>query len=90
MVKQDRETLTEFARKHSALRPGFREFLKYCDQKHLEFVVVSNGLDFYIESILNDIGLGSLRTIAGKSEFGDNGISVKYFGPTGEEMMQGF
>lgn len=90
MVKEDRETLIEYARLHSDLRPGFKELLDYCNQRNIDFAIISNGLDFYIESILNGVGLGNLRKIAGKTEFGSDGITVKYFGPTGIEMISGF
>lgn len=34
------------------LRPHFAEFVEYCQTQQLELVVVSGGLDFYIEALL--------------------------------------
>jgi 2-hydroxy-3-keto-5-methylthiopentenyl-1-phosphate phosphatase len=90
MVKADKETLISYARQHSQLRAGFKELLNYCKQNGIEFVIVSNGLDFYIETVLNDLGLNKLKTLAGRTEFDHNGITVRYIGPEGNELMSGF
>ncbi len=90
MVKEDKKTLIAYTRQHSQLRPGFDKLLDYCRRKDIEFVIVSNGLDFYIETVLTDLGLNSLKTIAGRTEFDHNGITVRYIGPTGMEMKVGF
>ncbi len=90
MVKEDKETLTAYARRHSQLRPGFQELLDFCKKKGIEFIIVSNGLDFYIETVLTDLGLNNIKTFAGKSEFDHNGVTVRYIGPSGREMMSGF
>ncbi len=90
MVKQNKETLMEYTRQHSKLRPGFKELLDYCNNKGIEVAIVSNGLDFYIDAVLNEMGLKNILTYSGKSEFGNNGITVRYIGPSGKEMMYGF
>ena len=90
MVKADKETLNDYTRQHSQLRAGFKELLSYCKKKGIEFVIVSNGLDFYIETVLSDLGLNKLKTIAGRTEFNHNGITVRYIGPEGKELMSGF
>ncbi len=90
MVKVPKDELIAFTRQHSQLRSGFRELLSFCDNKNIEFVIVSNGLDFYIDIVLNDLGLKNIKVIAGKSEFNRNGITVRYIGPSGTELMSGF
>jgi 2-hydroxy-3-keto-5-methylthiopentenyl-1-phosphate phosphatase len=90
MVKTDKKTLISYTRQHSQLRGGFKELLDYCKKNNIEFVIVSNGLDFYIETLLNDLGLNKLKTIAGRTEFNHNGITVRYIGPEGNELMSGF
>src|SRR3989338_2396129 len=56
MVKADRATLIKVARSQVRIRAGFTDFLAYCRRKGLRLVIVSNGLDFYIEEILCSIG----------------------------------
>lgn len=34
------------------VREGFQEFLAYCRQEHIRFLVTSNGIDFFIDPIL--------------------------------------
>ena len=89
LVKEDRETLVAYTRRHAQLRPGFPQLLDFCKQKDIEFVIVSNGLDFYIELVLGDLGL-KIKTYAGQTEFGRDGIIVRYIGPDGKEMKAGF
>jgi len=92
MIKADRQTLLEYIFKKSNLkiRPGFQELLDYCSQKGLEFVIVSNGLDFYIEAILEDRGIKNIEVFAARSEFRPEGMVVKYIGPDGSQLEDGF
>lgn len=90
MVKSDKRTLIEYTRRHAQLRPGFPELLDFCEKNKFEFVIVSNGFDFYIDVVLNDLGLNHIKTVYGKTEFNHNGLAVKYFSPAGIEMMSGF
>jgi 2-hydroxy-3-keto-5-methylthiopentenyl-1-phosphate phosphatase len=46
----------DFARSRT-LTPGFGEFVRFCREQALEFHVVSDGLDFYIERILAAHGI---------------------------------
>ncbi len=92
MVKADRQTLIDFTLKsgHVKVRSGFVELLKYCDQKGFEFVIVSNGLYFYIETILEDMGIKGIDIFAAQSRFSPEGMKVKYVGPDGSQMEAGF
>jgi 2-hydroxy-3-keto-5-methylthiopentenyl-1-phosphate phosphatase len=90
MVKADKQTLIDYTRRHSQLRSGFRELLGYCDQNNIEFVIISNGFDFYIETVLHDLGLNGLKASTGKTEFNSNGLKVRYFSPAGIELASGF
>jgi len=44
--------IAEFARVHAVLRPGFERFLGACHAGGRPFLVVSHGLDAYIEPVL--------------------------------------
>ena len=90
MVKTDKATLIAYARLHSRLRDGLKDLIAFCKHQDIEFVIVSNGLDFYIETVLNDLKLRKIKALTGKTEFNHNGITVRYIGPTGEELMSGF
>ena len=90
MVKADRQTLLEFVRSEVKVQAGFHELLAYCRRKSFRFVIVSNGLDFYIEAILRDIGIDNMEVLAAQTNFSSKGIEVKYIGPEGNQIQDGF
>ena len=89
MVKADRQTLLNFVRHKAELRAGVHELLAYCRRKDFRFVIVSNGLDFYIKAILESIGIENINVFAAQTHFGDEGIKVQYIGPEGSRLEDG-
>jgi 2-hydroxy-3-keto-5-methylthiopentenyl-1-phosphate phosphatase len=89
-VKAGREELLEATLSQVKLRDGFRELVSYCQRKGFRLVIVSNGLDFYIASILNDAGLGDIEAHAAKTWFHPDGLEVKYIGPDGTPLDSNF
>ncbi len=47
LIKEPKERLQEFVRQHIELRPGFVEFVRYCQESAIPFTIVSSGLNFY-------------------------------------------
>ena len=92
LVKADKKTLLDFMFQSGKvqIRPGFRELLDFCSRKGFHFIIVSNGLDFYIDAILAGIGLNSIEFFAARSEFSPAGMKVRYIGPDGTSMEAGF
>jgi len=90
MVKEDRQTLLKFARSRSRIRDGVRELITYCHRKGFKFVIVSNGLDFYIEALLQDVGIDNIDVFAARTQFGPEGLTAQYIGPEGNQMESGF
>jgi 2-hydroxy-3-keto-5-methylthiopentenyl-1-phosphate phosphatase len=90
MVKTDKESLLEVVRDKTKIRPGFRELVALCDRKGFRLVIVSNGLDFYINAILEDIGMNNIEVFAAKTEFRPQGIKVQYIGPDGGSLDEDF
>jgi len=90
MIKADRQTLLDFIKGKVEVRAGFSELLDYCRRKGFQFVIVSNGLDFYIESILRDIGVENVEVFAARTEFHPGGLEVKYIGPEGNQLQSDF
>lgn len=89
-VKADKETLLKLVREKAELRPGFPNLLAYCHRKGLEFVIVSNGLDFYIQAILQNIGIDNIEVFAARTRFGSNSIEARYLGPKGNQLEDNF
>jgi 2-hydroxy-3-keto-5-methylthiopentenyl-1-phosphate phosphatase len=83
MVKADRESLLSVVKGKVRVRPGFRELLACCRQKGFRFVIVSNGLDFYIKEILGNIGITDVEVFAAETSFLPDGLRVQHIGPDG-------
>lgn len=90
MVKADRERLLKFVREQVKVRPGFHKLVSVCRRQNSRFVIVSNGLDFYIEAILKDLGLSDIEVHAAKTHFHPGGLTVQYIGPDGTPLDTGF
>jgi 2-hydroxy-3-keto-5-methylthiopentenyl-1-phosphate phosphatase len=90
MVKAGREELLEVARDKIKLRAGLHELASYCHDGGSRLVIVSNGLDFYVKSILNDAGLGYIEAHAARTWFNPGGLRVKYIGPDGTPLDSDF
>ena len=89
-IKEPETRLREFVRGHIDVRPGFSEFIEYCVQNNITFVIVSSGLDFYIETVLAEIGMADLELYCAQTSFTPEGISVSYTDPYGNEVDSGF
>ena len=90
MVKVGREELLEVAKANVKLREGFHNLVNYCRNRGFRFLIVSNGLDFYIESILEDVGLGDIEVYAAQTRFYPGGLEVQYIGPDGTPLNSDF
>ena len=90
MVKADEESLLAVAKGKVKIRPGFHELVDFCRRTSFRFVIVSNGLDFYIKQILRDIGTGDIEVFAAQTIFHPDGISVQYVGPDGSHLDDNF
>ena len=92
MIKADEKTMLDylFAGDRVKIRPGFRELLDLCSKKGFAFVIVSNGLQFYIEAILKRIGARGIEVFAAHTGFSSDGLRITYFGPDGQQMVDNF
>jgi 2-hydroxy-3-keto-5-methylthiopentenyl-1-phosphate phosphatase len=89
-VKEPKEKLQEFVRQHIEVKPGFVEFARHCQENAIPFVIVSNGLDFYIEPVLLEIGMSGLELHCGRTSFSHDGIDVAYYDPESNIVSEGF
>lgn len=92
MMKADRQTMTDLVLNSDRvkIRPGFRELIDYCSRKSFKPVIVSNGLIFYIEAILDRLGVNGIEVHAAENRFNPGGMKVRYVGPDGTEMEAGY
>lgn len=90
MIKTDEPTLRDSLKGKVGIRAGFDELLTYCRQRSFRFVIVSNGLEFYIKNILRDLGVADIEVFAAQAEFKPAGLEVKYIGPDGNVLQDSF
>ncbi len=89
-VKADEQTLLDFVKGRARIRDGFGELLACCERKGFKFTIVSNGLDFYIRAMLGDMGIDNIEVFAAQNRFSTNGVDVRYIGPQGDQLEDGF
>ena len=90
LIKEPKERLQNFVRQCIEVRSGLGEFIKYCRDSAIQFVIVSSGLDFYIEPVLAQIGIPDLEWHCGQTSFVKDGIVVTYYDPEGNVISKGF
>lgn len=90
LIREPVENLQEFACRHTEVRSGFSEFVEYCQQNGILLVIVSNGVDFYIQTVLARIGMSHLELHCGHGVFNDDGIIVSYEDPEGHPLDSSF
>ncbi|MBZ0177678.1 MAG: MtnX-like HAD-IB family phosphatase [Melioribacteraceae bacterium] len=66
----------------------FHEFLNYCESNNIEVMILSDGLDYYIDRILTREKLSHLNFVSNKVEFGKNNEMLPSFPYTDEECSQ--
>ena len=55
--------MAEYVKRNATLRPGFRELANACSASGHDLKVVSAGLDFYIQALLDAGGLGQIPIV---------------------------
>jgi len=88
-VKADKSTLLGAMKGKVKIRAGLHDLVAYCSRRGFQFVIVSNGLEFYIKAMLKDIGLENLEVHAAQSSFHPEETKVQYVGPDGNELDDG-
>ncbi len=77
-IQADRATMQAYVKEHANLRPYFRELWAFCQANDFPMAVVSQGLDFYIQALLDREGVGRVPIYAVNTEFQNGEISYQY------------
>jgi 2-hydroxy-3-keto-5-methylthiopentenyl-1-phosphate phosphatase len=83
-ITANREEIAAFALERAAWRPGFEEFLTACVRAGHRFLIVSAGLDAYIEPVLDRLPARlrqHLELRANRAECSSSGLVVAFHGP---------
>ena len=72
-----KDEIVKFAVKEAKLRNGFKDFLDFCKSEKIEFNVVSGGLDFFIEAVLESFK-NKLKIYCNGTKLNSNKIKIHY------------
>lgn len=82
--------LRAFVRRHAEVRSGFLDFVAWCREEGVRFVIVSSGLDFYIDEVLKANEAPDIELYSARTRFKSGGIEVEYTDPAGNRIERGF
>ena len=77
-IRADRATMQSYVKDHASLRPFFRELWEFCQTNNIPMAVVSQGLDFYIEALLERAGVSGVPVYAVNTKFEAGEITYQY------------
>ena len=93
-INADRATMQSYVKEHANLRPFFKDLWGFCQSNGIQMAVVSQGLDFYIQAVLEREGVGRVPVYAVDTKFEGGEISYHYNhtdpGKEGEGNSKGF
>ncbi|NGQ95230.1 2-hydroxy-3-keto-5-methylthiopentenyl-1-phosphate phosphatase [Brevibacillus sp. SYP-B805] len=52
-----KDEITRFIVQEARIRPGFAEFVRFCDERGIELLITSGGIDFFVDPILAPFNL---------------------------------
>jgi len=81
----DESTVLRFVQEHSNMDLSFPMFYQYCREKNIDVKIVSDGLDFYIKTILGIHHLSEIPFYANAAHFREGGGMDISFPYSGEE-----
>lgn len=73
IINSDQPAIFHFIQEHSHIDPFFRSFYQYCREKDFDIKIVSDGLDFYIEKMLEIHHLSEIPFYANCTAFQKDG-----------------
>ena len=89
LINTNKVTLLNAIKGKIKIRPGFSELVDCCSLKGFRLVIISNGLDFYIQAMLEEMGLRNIEVYAAQTQFYAGRLQVQYIGPDNKQSDDG-
>jgi len=87
-IQASRAAMQGYVKENANLRPYFGELWLHCQERDVPMAIVSQGLDFYIEALLEQEGFSQVPVYAVETSFPPEGITYHYrFAYPGEEHL---
>ena len=77
-IQADVDTMQAYVKQKANLRPHFGALWQHCQGHNIPVAVVSQGLDFYIEALLEKEGFSQVPVYSVNTTFSADGISYQY------------
>jgi 2,3-diketo-5-methylthio-1-phosphopentane phosphatase len=79
LFRGSRDEMVEFVRSNAFLDPYFGEFYRFCRQEGYDLKIASDGLDFYIKTVLEKHGLADIEYYSNTATFtGGAGLLIGF------------
>jgi 2-hydroxy-3-keto-5-methylthiopentenyl-1-phosphate phosphatase len=88
-IQADRDTMQAYVKENANLRPHFGELRSHCRAMGFPLAIVSQGLDFYIQALLEKEGHGDVPVYSVNTRFTDRGITYLYHHTNPGQERQG-
>ena len=72
-MQAGKDAMQAYVREHAGLRPYFDELWQFCRENNFPMCIISQGLDFYIQALLDVSGHPYVPVYAVVTRFDDNG-----------------
>ncbi|MBT4422783.1 HAD-IB family phosphatase [Candidatus Bathyarchaeota archaeon] len=76
MIKAPKSVIVDAIDLNVAFRPGFKELVDYCKEAQIPFEIVSAGLDFVINHLLEVKQLSGTKVHAARTRYTDDGLEM--------------
>ena len=77
-IGASRDAMQALVKARATLRPHFKELWRYCQAQGIPLAIVTVGLDFYVDAVLERDGLEEVPRYTVKTSFTPQGISYEY------------
>jgi 2-hydroxy-3-keto-5-methylthiopentenyl-1-phosphate phosphatase len=83
-----KDNVIHFALDNMQIRPGFAEFLSFCEEQQFKFFVTSGGIDFFVYPTLLPFGIEKSQIYCNESNFNQAQIAIEWPYPCDEHCSQ--
>jgi 2,3-diketo-5-methylthio-1-phosphopentane phosphatase/HAD superfamily hydrolase (TIGR01509 family) len=73
IIKGDKAAILRFIQNHSEIDPHFPSFYRFCREKEIDVKIISDGLDFYIQTVLKTNHLSEIPFYANLTQMKEDG-----------------
>jgi 2,3-diketo-5-methylthio-1-phosphopentane phosphatase len=78
LFRATREQMLSFILRYATMDPYFGTFYHLCQDRNLDVLIVSDGLDFYIEAVLAKSGFSSIDFLSNRAIFEEEGVRIEF------------